>query len=77
MMSNKELVLKEVADFFKLSADQVNEDMDFFDDLGADSLDSIELVLEIEKRVDIELTDEDIDSIRKVKDLIRLVEDYA
>lgn len=76
-MSNKELVLKEVADFFKLSTDQVNEDMDFFDDLGADSLDSIELVLEIEKRVDIELTDEDIDSIRKVKDLIRLVEDYA
>ena len=77
MMSNKELVLKEVADFFKLSVDEINEDMDFFDDLNADSLDSIELVLEIEKRIDIELTDEDIDSIRKVKDLIRLVEDYA
>jgi acyl carrier protein len=76
-MTNKELVIKEVADFFKKSEDEINEDMDFFDDLGADSLDSIELVLEIEKRVDIELTDEDIDSIRTVKDLIQLVEDYA
>lgn len=76
-MSHKDMVLKEVADFFKKSVDEINEDMDFFDDLGADSLDSIELVLEIEKRVDIELSDEDIDSIRKVKDLIQLVEDYA
>jgi len=76
-MTNKELVIKEVADFFKKPEDEINEDMDFFDDLGADSLDSIELVLEIEKRVDIELTDEDIDSIRTVKDLIQLVEDYA
>jgi acyl carrier protein len=60
-----------------LKMTEVEPHMDLFDDLGADSLDSVELVLEIEKIFDVEVADETIDSTRTVQDIITLVNDLS
>tara|TARA_B000000609_G_C24182476_1_gene360267 strand:+ start:5548 stop:5778 length:231 start_codon:yes stop_codon:yes gene_type:complete len=76
-MSNSEIVIKLVAEHFDISKDTVKLESDVFDDLGADSLDSIELVLELEKNFDIEVTDDEIDNIRTVQDIVDLVDNLV
>tara|TARA_B100001939_G_scaffold347632_1_gene369868 strand:+ start:2564 stop:2794 length:231 start_codon:yes stop_codon:yes gene_type:complete len=76
-MSNTDIVIKLVAEHFDISKDSVKVESDVFDDLGADSLDSIELVLELEKNFDIEVTDDEIDNIRTVQDIIDLVDNLV
>ena len=76
-MSNADIVIKLVAEHFDISKDSVKVESDVFDDLGADSLDSIELVLELEKNFDIEVTDDEIDNIRTVQDIIDLVDNLV
>jgi len=73
-MTNKETVIKLVAEHFDISKDTVKLESNVFDDLGADSLDSIELVLELEKNFDIEVLDEEIDGIQTVQDILDLVD---
>lgn len=76
-MSNKELVIKLVAEHFDISKDTVKLESHVFDDLGADSLDSIELILELEKNFDIEVSDEEIDYIQTVQDILDLVDNLS
>jgi acyl carrier protein len=76
-MSNTDIVIKLVAEHFDISKDTVKVESDVFDDLGADSLDSIELILELEKNFDIEVTDDEIDNIRTVQDIIDLVDNLV
>ena len=76
-MSNKELVIKLVAEHFDISKDTVKLESNVFDDLGADSLDSIELILELEKNFDIEVLDEEIDDIQTVQDILDLVDNLS
>jgi acyl carrier protein len=66
-----------IAEHFQKKMVEVEPNMDLFDDLGADSLDSVELVLEIEKLFDVEVADEEIDNVRKVQDIIDLVNDLS
>jgi len=73
----EEKIIKLVAKHLQVSESKVTPESDLFDDLGADSLDSIEMVLQLESNFDIEVSDEEIDGIRQVKDIIRLVEDLA
>ena len=49
---------------------QVNNDASFIDDLGADSLDTVELVMAFEDKFDIEIPDEDAEKMRTVGDAI-------
>ncbi len=53
---------------------EVTPDASFIDDLGADSLDIVELVMAIEETFDIEIPDEDAEKIRTVKDAIEYVQ---
>ena len=76
-MSNKELVIKLVAEHFDISKDTVKLESNVFDDWGADSLDSIELILELEKNFDIEVLDEEIDNIQTVQDILDLVDNLS
>ena len=48
-----------VADQLGVDEDQVTEDASFVDDLGADSLDTVELIMAFEEEFDIEIPDED------------------
>ena len=53
-----------------VSADSITMDTSFTDDLGADSLDLVELVMAIEEEFDIEVPDDDIENIKTVSDAV-------
>ena len=54
--------------------DQVTTEASFMDDLGADSLDTVELVMALEEEFDIEISDEDAEKIQTVQNAIDYVE---
>ena len=62
-----------VAESLGISADEIESSASFIDDLGADSLDIVELVMAIEKDFDIEIPDEDAEKIATVQDAIDYV----
>jgi len=53
---------------------EVKEDSKFIEDLGADSLDVVELVMALEEEFDIEIPDEDAEGILTVKDALNYIE---
>ncbi len=53
---------------------QVTEDASFIDDLGADSLDTVELIMAFEEEFDVEIPDEDEQNIKTVKDVIDYIQ---
>ena len=63
-----------VADQLGVDEDQVTEDASFVDDLGADSLDTVELIMAFEEEFDIEIPDEDAQKIKTVKDVMEYIE---
>ncbi len=54
--------------------EEVTPDASFVDDLGADSLDTVELVMAFEEAFNIEIPDEAAEKIQKVKDAIEYIE---
>ena len=63
--------LKEIiADVLSIDADEITMDTTFVEDLGADSLDTVELLLEFEKVFGIKIPDEESGSIATVKDAV-------
>jgi len=65
-----------VVDQLDCKADEVKEDSKFIEDLGADSLDVVELVMALEEEFDIEIPDEDAESILTVADALKYIEDH-
>jgi len=63
-----------VADQLGVDEDQVTEDASFIDDLGADSLDTVELIMAFEEEFDVEIPDEDAQKIKTVKDVIEYID---
>ena len=62
----------------RLSVDEkdVTEDASFIDDLGADSLDTVELVMALEEEFGIEIPDEDAEKIATVGDAVKYIESH-
>ncbi|HEU4414123.1 MAG TPA: acyl carrier protein [Candidatus Angelobacter sp.] len=56
---------------------EVTPNASFVDDLGADSLDTVELVMAFEEAFDIEIPDEDAEKIRTVKDAIDYIDKHS
>jgi len=69
----KEIVVEELA----VDPDEVTENASFIDDLGADSLDIVELVMAFEEEFDIEIPDEDAEDIATVNDAVEYIENNA
>ena len=57
--------------------EEVTPDASFVDDLGADSLDTVELVMAFEEAFDIEIPDEDAEKIRTVQDAVDYIWKHA
>ena len=66
----KEVVVEQLS----VNADEVKEESKFVEDLGADSLDVVELVMALEEKFDIEIPDEDAEKIATVTDAINFIE---
>jgi acyl carrier protein len=66
----KEVVVEQLS----VNADEVKEESKFVEDLGADSLDVVELVMALEEKFDIEIPDEDAEKIATVSDAIAFIE---
>lgn len=67
----KKVILKELEN---VEADKLTPEASFMDDLGADSLDTVELVMRFEEEFEIEIPDEDAEKIQTVQDSISYIE---
>ena len=67
-------IKKIVVENLGVSEDQVTDDAQFAQDLGADSLDQVELVMSLEEQFGAEIRDEDADSLNTVGDAINYIE---
>jgi len=57
--------------------DQVTEEASFVDDLGADSLDQVELVMALEEEFGLEIPDEDAEKITRVQEAVTYIEGHS
>ncbi len=73
-MGVKEKVKAIIVDNLGVSEDQVTSTASFVDDLGADSLDTVELVMAFEEEFEIEIPDEDAEKITTVNDAVSYIE---
>ena len=62
-----------VADQLQIDAEQVVPEASFMDDLGADSLDTVELIMALEEELGIEIPDDEAESIRTVQDALNYI----
>ena len=67
----KEVVVEQL----NVSPDEVKEESKFVEDLGADSLDVVELVMALEEKFDIEIPDDQAENIATVGDAIKYIEE--
>ena len=76
-MSHEEKVKEIIIEQLGVGAEQVTPDASFIDDLGADSLDTVELVMALEEEFNIEIPDEDAEKITTVKDAVNYLNDHV
>ena len=69
-MSVEERVIGIVAKQLSMGADEIKNESSFIDDLGADSLDTVELVMALEEEFDIEISDDEAENISTVQSAI-------
>lgn len=68
----KEIIVEQLG----VSKDSVKEEATFVEDLAADSLDIVELVMGIEEEFDLEIPDQDAETIVKVSDVVKYIKDH-
>ena len=72
-----ERVKKVVADQLDVQPNEITPDASFMDDLGADSLDVVELVMGLEEEFDLEITDEEAEKITTVGMAVQFIEEKS
>jgi acyl carrier protein len=77
MASIAERVKQIVAEQLGVDEDQVTNEASFMEDLGADSLDTVELVMALEEEFDIEISDEDAEKIQTVQDAVDYINEHS
>ena len=77
MSSIEERVKKIVVEQLGVGEDQVTADASFVDDLGADSLDTVELVMALEEEFDAEIPDDQAEKITTVKQAVEFIQANA
>ena len=72
-MSLFEEIQEIICEQLKAKPEEVKPETSFIEDLGADSLDSIELVMALEERYNIEIPDEDAEGMETVSDVVKYI----
>lgn len=76
MSDTEERVKKIVVEHLGVEADKVTMDASFIDDLGADSLDIVELVMAFEEEFGVEIPDDAAEKITTVGDAVRYIDEH-
>ena len=76
-MEEFERVKNVIVDQLSVDADEVTMEASFVDDLGADSVDVVELIMGLETEFDIEIPDEDAEKISTVGDAVEYIKSHA
>ncbi|RKU21082.1 acyl carrier protein [Candidatus Poribacteria bacterium] len=75
MATNQERLIEIIAKQLGVDEDNVTPDASFMEDLGADSLDTVELVMALEEEFDIEIPDSDAEKIQTVQDALNYLDE--
>jgi len=73
-MSVEEKIIKIICEQLEVNKEDVVSEASFVDDLGADSLDQVELIMAMEEEFDISISDEDAEKIVTVRNAIEYIE---
>jgi acyl carrier protein len=73
----EERVIEIVCEQMGASRDKITHETSFIQDLGADSLDTVELVMEFEDEFDLNIPDEDAEKIQTVGDAIKYIQEHV
>ena len=76
-MSVEEKVRKIIAEKLSVDVDEVVPAASFVDDLGADSLDLVELIMAMEESFDIEISDDEAEKLQTVQDAINYIKEHS
>jgi acyl carrier protein len=77
MATVEERVRKVIEEQLSVNQDQITKEASFIDDLGADSLDTVELVMALEEEFGIEIPDEEAEKITKVGEAVDYIEKHG
>ena len=77
MSTTEERVIKLVCDQLGVKEEEVTSEASFVEDLGADSLDTVELVMALEEEFETEIPDEDAEKITTVKEAMEYIEAHT
>lgn len=77
MASIEERVKQIIVEQLDVAEDEVTPEASFIDDLGADSLDIVELVMAMEEVFDVEIPDEEAENIRTVQDAVNYIQEHV
>ena len=66
-----------IANQLGVNAEEITPDSDFIDDLGADSLDIVELIMALESEFDLEIPEEEAENVRTVGDVVDYIKANA
>ena len=77
MATNQERLTEIIAKQLGVEEDNVTPDASFMEDLGADSLDTVELVMALEEEFDIEIPDSDAEKIQTVQDALSYLDEHV
>ncbi len=70
----KDKVLELISNQFNVPVEKLNENMSFKEDLNADSIDLVQLIMTIEAEFNVDTTDEDLDSIKTIGDCLKYID---
>ena len=76
-MSIENKIKKIIADKLAINEEEVLPEASFADDLGADSLDLVELIMSIEEEFDVEISDDDAEKIATYKDALEYIKKHS
>ena len=76
MASIEEQVAQIISEQLGVEKNQIAMETSFINDLGADSLDQVELVMEFEQKFDMEIPDEQAEKIQTVGDAVRYIKEH-
>jgi len=76
-MSVEDRVKAIIVEQLGVDAEEVSPDASFVEDLGADSLDTVELIMAFEEEFGVEISDDEAEKIRKVRDAVEYIDKRA